>query len=632
MIKRDTLQKGYFPPATRFLFHTLLMCVSNKTTSFNEIPLKIQNLGYTILQDEDFNYSQEIFNDLVKNVENKSFLLFPRFLSYYFEKKFSKDDISAINQGESFQMHSLTAETFTRMSTPCKTQAEVPEQNLTANTAPQVSAAEPTAQGDQSSRTTVLKPTPTIPKKPKQKKIQKPPKPTKKATLEDEIPEQLPVIAQKSLETTAATSSQQLVEISQPMAETPPASSQKEQVVQIGTPQYDALESHVSIIHNPMPGANSLSTPTLTSTIPPNTKILLDAIDLNQAQTSPSQSPVHENMPQQQTGPDVSILANPPTQPEKVTPLELQVTLGGIPSETATTSVEPTGLHLDSGYINKTSLEAIPSIAPLLTTGEFVLTTSTIKRLSSAEGRSPQYKEKGALVDNAWSTLPVSTTDTTTVSGKSDDPIQLGDGLKYQELSARVEKLDTSVAEIKEMLHQLLKVPKLQSPAVPPQAPAPPQASAANEIWNFFQPFLQQQQQMADQQHAIHVQELRNMLEPRFRNAQADIKANILETTGTAPPTVLFIDQLPPDNAKKGEKIQEWKKKGIDDGLYVEPEKDAMTRNIHLPDGSKKVDVTQNALDEAIASVKRDRAAKDLSRWNEEKRAYMELNAQGCSE
>jgi len=238
-------------------------------------------------------------------------------------------------------------------------------------------------------------------------------------------------------------------------------------------------------------------------------------------------------------------------------------------------------------------------------------------------------------VVNVWSTLPASTTVTTIASGKSDDPIKLGDGLKYLELTERVEKLDTSVAEMKEMLQQLLTVQKVQSTVVPHQAPAPPQAPAADEIWNLFQPFLQQQKQMADQQHAIHVQELRNTMESRFKNTQADIKAikaYILNTTGTALLTILFIDQLPPDNAKKGEKIQEWKKKGIDDGLYIEPEKDAMTRKIPLPDGSKKVDVTQNALDEAVASVKRDRAAKDMSRWNEEKRAYMELNAQGCSE
>ncbi|MFS7999447.1 hypothetical protein Hanom_Chr12g01166291 [Helianthus anomalus] len=181
-----------------------------------------------------------------------------------------------------------------------------------------------------------------------------------------------------------------------------------------------------------MPGAIPSSTPTITSPIPPNTKLLLDAIDLNLAQTSPSHSPVHEKIPQHETGLDVSIFANPPTQPEEVTPLELQVTLGGIPSEAATTSVEPTGLHLDSGYIRKTSLEAIPSITPLLSDSEFVLTTCNIKRLSSLEGRRPQYQEKGASVVDIWSTLPISTSDKTTASGKSDDPIKLGCSSCYQ--------------------------------------------------------------------------------------------------------------------------------------------------------------------------------------------------------
>ncbi|MFS7918399.1 hypothetical protein Hanom_Chr03g00200551 [Helianthus anomalus] len=70
--KKDTLQKGCFPSAPRFLFHTLLMRASNKT-SFNEIPFKIQCLGYAIFNNKDYNYSQEIFNDMVKNVDNKAF-------------------------------------------------------------------------------------------------------------------------------------------------------------------------------------------------------------------------------------------------------------------------------------------------------------------------------------------------------------------------------------------------------------------------------------------------------------------------------------------------------------------------------------------------------------------------------
>ncbi|MFS7918993.1 hypothetical protein Hanom_Chr03g00207691 [Helianthus anomalus] len=91
-MRKATLQKGDFPPPMIFLFHTLLICFSNKTTAFNEIPLKIQHLGYAIMAEKDFNYSQEIFNDLVNNVNNikdkkKPFLLFPRFLAYYLQQK-----------------------------------------------------------------------------------------------------------------------------------------------------------------------------------------------------------------------------------------------------------------------------------------------------------------------------------------------------------------------------------------------------------------------------------------------------------------------------------------------------------------------------------------------------------------
>ena len=82
---------------------------------------------------------------------------------------------------------------------------------------------------------------------------------------------------------------------------------------------------------------------------------------------------------------------------------------------------------------------------------------------------------------------------------------------------------------------------------------------------------------MADQQHAIHVQKLTNMVESRFKDTQADIKAikaHIQSASGKVPPTVLFMNEPFPDNAKKGEKIK-WKKKGIEDGIYIEPEKDS---------------------------------------------------------
>ncbi|MFS8007818.1 hypothetical protein Hanom_Chr14g01265451 [Helianthus anomalus] len=118
---KATLKKGDFPPPMKFLFHTLLICVSNKTTVFNEIPLKIQYLGYAIMAGVDFNYSQEIFNDMVKNINNtkqkkKPFLLFPRFLSYYLQQKIPKDSEQVLIQGTSCQINRLSSETFTRLS------------------------------------------------------------------------------------------------------------------------------------------------------------------------------------------------------------------------------------------------------------------------------------------------------------------------------------------------------------------------------------------------------------------------------------------------------------------------------------------------------------------------------------
>src|SRR5581483_6060055 len=112
----STLYKKFFPPVMKFFFHTLLLCASAKTTSFNEIPLRIQYLGYAMLSDSDFNLSQGLFLDLVSNVKaiksgsNNAFLLYPRILSVILQKILPENDFQ---KGESFKMKSLTDETFT---------------------------------------------------------------------------------------------------------------------------------------------------------------------------------------------------------------------------------------------------------------------------------------------------------------------------------------------------------------------------------------------------------------------------------------------------------------------------------------------------------------------------------------
>ncbi|KAJ0857104.1 hypothetical protein HanRHA438_Chr13g0586191 [Helianthus annuus] len=138
--------------------------------------------------------------------------------------------------------------------------------------------------------------------------------------------------------------------------------------------------------------------------------------------TCSSKSPITESTLPQVTGSDTHTSTIPATI-EEVTLQELQVIPDSSSSGAATTSVGSTDLHLASCFINQTPLKAIPSIAPLITTSESVMTTGTFKRLSSAEGRRPQYQEQGASMNDFWDSIPKSHNDTTTAGGESDDPI-----------------------------------------------------------------------------------------------------------------------------------------------------------------------------------------------------------------
>ncbi|MFS7978305.1 hypothetical protein Hanom_Chr10g00913941 [Helianthus anomalus] len=93
------------------------------------------------MAEADFNYSQKIFNNMVKNVNNikdkkKPFLLFPRLLSYYLQKRIPKNSAHVLIQGASCQINNLYSETFTGLleSKDLKTQTEEPEQTLDAST------------------------------------------------------------------------------------------------------------------------------------------------------------------------------------------------------------------------------------------------------------------------------------------------------------------------------------------------------------------------------------------------------------------------------------------------------------------------------------------------------------------
>src|ERR1043165_4153156 len=143
--------------------------------------------------------------------------------------------------------------------------------------------------------------------------------------------------------------------------------------------------------------------------------------------------------------------------------------------------------------------------------------------------------------------------DTTTTGRNPDDPVNLGDGLKYQELTARVQSIETSVAaiksDIKTILGSLATLTKSQ----------PSTADIASELWKSVSPIIIAHRKLADQTYETYMAEIRNMVDARYNDTHADIQAikgHLLKTTGSAPTTILRDeddDEFTADDAKKGE-------------------------------------------------------------------------------
>ncbi|MFS7936026.1 hypothetical protein Hanom_Chr05g00410541 [Helianthus anomalus] len=129
----------------------------------------------------------------------------------------------------------------------------------------------------------------------------------------------------------------------------------------------------------------------------------------------------------------------------------------------------------------------------------------------------------------------------TTSGGNSDGPTNLGDELRCKELTDKVSKLESFVDEIIIMLKILVQNSK----------PPPTNAELAEKVWFHAQSYLQLQKQSAHATHNIHMEMIRNMIEARYNDTQAEIKAvkdHILQAIGTIP-----TPRYPTDEAKKGE-------------------------------------------------------------------------------
>ncbi|GKD07609.1 hypothetical protein Tco_1187294 [Tanacetum coccineum] len=83
-----TFYKAFFSPQWKFLIHTILQCLSAKSTAWNEFSSTMASAIIYLATNQKFNFSKYIFECIVKNVDSSvKFLMYPRFVQVFLDKQ-----------------------------------------------------------------------------------------------------------------------------------------------------------------------------------------------------------------------------------------------------------------------------------------------------------------------------------------------------------------------------------------------------------------------------------------------------------------------------------------------------------------------------------------------------------------
>ncbi|GKA26325.1 hypothetical protein Tco_0712434 [Tanacetum coccineum] len=70
LTQKLTFYKAFFSPQWKFLIHTILQCLSAKTTAWNEFSSTMVSAIICLAINQKFNFSKYIFDSMVKNVDS----------------------------------------------------------------------------------------------------------------------------------------------------------------------------------------------------------------------------------------------------------------------------------------------------------------------------------------------------------------------------------------------------------------------------------------------------------------------------------------------------------------------------------------------------------------------------------
>ncbi|GJW93351.1 hypothetical protein Tco_0173023 [Tanacetum coccineum] len=153
--QRFSFQKGQFTHQWKFLIHTIMQCLSPKSTAFNEFSSNIATAIVCLATNRIYNFSKMIFDGMITNIKrqgSKKFLMYPRFL----EKLLKMSQFGEIKHTETYPVPSQTAKVFTtlRVNSPSFSGRNVdlfesmlvPQEPIPHKTTTLTSSQEPTSQ------------------------------------------------------------------------------------------------------------------------------------------------------------------------------------------------------------------------------------------------------------------------------------------------------------------------------------------------------------------------------------------------------------------------------------------------------------------------------------------------------
>ncbi|GKB95144.1 hypothetical protein Tco_0981281, partial [Tanacetum coccineum] len=107
-----TFYKAFFSPQWKFLIHTILQCLSAKTTAWNEFSSTMASAIIFLSTNQKFNFSKYIFESLVKNLDSAGkFLMCPRFVQVFLDNQLE----GMINHNRIYIAPSHTKKVFANM-------------------------------------------------------------------------------------------------------------------------------------------------------------------------------------------------------------------------------------------------------------------------------------------------------------------------------------------------------------------------------------------------------------------------------------------------------------------------------------------------------------------------------------